>query len=201
MNAKILKVAITGSLASGKSSLLEAFRKMGAYTVSADQIGHRLLDQPFIKQSITQKFGPSVLTHRDQLASRVFNDPVALKELESILHPAIRQELHREYALAQSQHAPLFVAEVPLLFEAGWESDFDRTISVCAPLETRQTRSSLTPEMFRLRESRQFLEKDKTERADFCLVNQGSKEELARQGQALFNKLLSLKGPSHHAAG
>lgn len=187
----MLKVALTGNIASGKSFLLKLFQDMGAYTVNADQIGHRLLDQPFIKKSITQTFGSSVLTQdcidRSKLAKLVFNDPPAIDTLERLLHPLILKEIESEAMKASAQDYPFFIAEVPLLFEKGWERFFDKTVVVMSPSDLCKKRSKLSSKDFELRQQRFMPDSIKKAKADFCLHNEGSLEELRQQGEALFN--------------
>ena len=133
-----MAIAVTGPLASGKSTFVKALGDLGAETVSADEIVHDLLagDEETI-EAVTQRFGEGVRgdeggIERKALGREVFGDAEALQDLEGILHPRVREEAKRRVAVSK---ADLFVAEIPLLFEGGGEDRYDLTVALVTPDE------------------------------------------------------------------
>ncbi|MCP5469600.1 MAG: dephospho-CoA kinase [Chlamydiales bacterium] len=182
---KFGKSAVTGATAAGKSAVCTLLAEMGATVVSADQIAHQLLNPTTeIGKRVIALLGPEVLEdkkiNRDAVAAKVFHDQNLLNELEKILHPHILEEIDKAY---QQSKSTFFVAEVPLLFECGWEKYFDTTILVIADQEERQKR--FMKKAFLEREARLLPEQVKKEKADYVIENRGSLEELKKQVQNL----------------
>ena len=174
--ARPVAVAITGGIGAGKSEALEAFARHGAATISSDEIVHRLLrEDDEVRHAIVERLGEDVLTDgaidRRKVAARVFPHRESLDWLERLLHPRVV----REYLdWRDRQTAPLTVTEVPLLFEAGGETRFDKVVVITAPARLREGRSPQVDE----RERRLLPEGEKVRRADFAYENTGSLEEL-----------------------
>lgn len=135
------KLAVTGGLASGKSSVCRILKRCGAYVVSADEIVHQLLshDQTIIQQVISALGSDIVKDHqidRGIVAKKVFSHPKKLKTLESILHPAVFREIENLYERIKHEKShDLFVAEIPLLYESDAEKFYDAVIVVHATPE------------------------------------------------------------------
>ena len=175
-------VAITGGIGSGKSEALKAFARHGAATVSSDEIVHHLLRQPDVKEKVVARVGNGVVgpdgeIDRAALGTAVFNDREALAFLEELLHPLVSAEyLKWRDDLARLPDPPrVCVTEVPLLYEVGGESRFDKVVVISAPTKLRRARSQLTVDE---RDSRFLPEKEKVARADFAFSNIGSLEDL-----------------------
>ena len=175
-------VAITGGIGSGKSAALKAFARHGAATVSSDEIVHHLLRQPDVKEKVVARVGNGVVgpdgeIDRAALGTAVFNDREALAFLEELLHPLVSAEyLKWRDDLARLPDPPrVCVTEVPLLYEVGGESRFDKVVVISAPTKLRRARSQLTVDE---RDSRFLPEKEKVARADFAFSNIGSLEDL-----------------------
>ena len=175
-------VAITGGSGSGKSEALKAFARHGAATVSSDEIVHHLLRQPDVKEKVVARVGNGVVgpdgeIDRAALGTAVFNDREALAFLEELLHPLVSAEyLKWRDDLARLPDPPrVCVTEVPLLYEVGGESRFDKVVVISAPTKLRRARSQLTVDE---RDSRFLPEKEKVARADFAFSNIGSLEDL-----------------------
>jgi dephospho-CoA kinase len=178
-----LAVAITGGIGAGKSTMLASFRRHGAATVSSDEIVHHLLrTDPEVRAALVERLGeeilgPDELPDRERIALRVFKDRDALDFLEQLLHPLVS----REYLVWRGQLAELpdpprvCVTEVPLLYEVGAETRFDKVVVVTAPAKLREARRGGTPDD---RESRLLPDREKAKRADFVYVNTGTPEEL-----------------------
>ena len=141
-----LSVAITGNIASGKSTVLRAWEREGVPVISADRLS-RLVVEPGSDglREVVCAFGDGVLTpdgqlDRDRLRDRIFRDDDARRRLESILHPPIRR-LRAQWLRAQRRRGEeLVAAEIPLLFETGYDAGADVTIVVHAPVEVRLDR-------------------------------------------------------------
>jgi dephospho-CoA kinase len=175
-------VAITGGIGSGKSEALKAFARHGAATVSSDEIVHHLLRRDEVKREVVARVGNGVLApdgeiDRAALATTVFNDRGALARLEELLHPLVAAEyLQWREDLAGLPNAPgVCVTEVPLLYEVGGETRFDKVVVITAPTKLRRARSEVATDE---RESRLLPEREKVGRADFAFTNTGTLEEL-----------------------
>jgi dephospho-CoA kinase len=175
-------VAITGGIGAGKSEALAAFRRHGAATVSSDEIVHHLLRRDDVKRQIVERLGNGVVApdgelDRGAIGSAVFNDRDALLWLEALLHPLVSAEyLQWREQLAQLPNAPaVTVTEVPLLYESGGETRFDKVVVITAPTKLRRARSDVAVAE---REARLLPDADKVKRADYSYKNTGSIEEL-----------------------
>jgi dephospho-CoA kinase len=177
-----IAVAITGGIGAGKSEALRAFARHGAATVSSDEIVHHLLLRPEVRDAVVGRMGNGIVAphgeiDRGALATVVFNDRDALAWLEQILHPLVSAEyLTWRDRLAALDHPPkVCVTEVPLLYEVGGESRFDKVVVITAPAKLRRARSQVATED---REARLVDDREKVARADYSFRNTGSLEEL-----------------------
>lgn len=193
------KIAVTGSLSSGKSTVCKLLGQLGAYVVNADEIVHRLLtSETPVGQEVILLFGTDILTDgqpdRSKIAKKAFNNPKLLKALENLIHPIVRHEIEKEYLQCRNRF-PLFVAEIPLLFETGAEIDYWATVAVIAEADTCKERTgraniSATKD-FDLRSSRQLSAKEKASRANYVIDNNCSLEQLKVSVEELYTLLLS----------
>ena len=134
------KIAITGGIGSGKSTVSEIIRKMGYVVVSADKVySELLLNEDFVKEicelmniSPIEKDG-RITIDRKALSALVFSDKTQLSRLNDFTHPRIMDEIFRRSEGVES----LFFAEVPLLFERGYETEFDNVFVVRRQLDLR----------------------------------------------------------------
>lgn len=195
----VRKVAVTGGLASGKSTVCRLFRECGAHTVSADEIVHQLLTPSTdLGKQVVALLGSEIVSgnriDRQKIAEKVFTNPALLRALESLTHPAVKEEINRQYELVK-QKAPLFVAEVPLLFEVGADAGFDATIAVASDeshcLE-RAAKAGLGIQQFKQRMARQLPMAEKQQRADYVLTNNSDLEQLKKAVEKLFHQLTTL---------
>jgi dephospho-CoA kinase len=178
-----IAVAITGGIGAGKSEALVAFRKAGAATVSSDEIVHHLLrTDPDVKQEIVRELGEGVLdddgaVNRKRVGAIVFGDRAKLDFLEKLLHPLVSAEYLRwREQLAGLPNPPeVAVTEVPLLYETGGDTRFDKVVVITAPAKLREQRRRVTRDE---RHMRLLPDKEKVKRADFAYVNTGTLEEL-----------------------
>jgi len=176
-------VAITGGIGAGKSEALRAFARHGAATVSSDEIVHHLLVRDDVRDRVASRLGGGVVDpgtgklDRQAIATVVFNDRDALEWLEELLHPLVSAEYlrWRDQLAALPDAPPVCVTEVPLLYEAGADSRFDKVVLVTAPRKLRDMR---TEGRSLGREERFIPDAEKRKRADYVFVNTGSLEEL-----------------------
>jgi dephospho-CoA kinase len=192
-------IAVTGPLASGKSTFVELLDELGAETVSADDMVHHLLakDDETITR-VTERFGEEVRGEkgiaRKALRQVVFGDAEALSDLEEILHPRVREETDRR---ALESGSRLFVAEIPLLFEGGGEERFDLTVAVTSPKERRRAwaeERGMEEQQRRAIEDRQFSQEEKARRADAVVENDGDLDRLREQARILVDWVLRERG-------
>jgi dephospho-CoA kinase len=176
-------VAITGSIGAGKSAALASFRAHGAATVSSDEIVHHLLaSDEDVKNALVQRLGAGILGEdgrpdRAKIARTVFRDAEKLVFLEGLLHPLVSREYLRwRDALGKLPTPPkVCVTEVPLLYEVGGESRFDKVVLVTAPKKLREARGRVLTDD---RESRLTPDREKAKKADFVYVNTGTFDDL-----------------------
>ncbi|HWG57215.1 MAG TPA: dephospho-CoA kinase [Gaiellaceae bacterium] len=178
-----ISVAITGGIGAGKSEALAAFAECGAATVSSDEIVHHLLrhDQE-VRAALVAELGEGILgddghIDRGRVADIVFRDRSKLDFLEALLHPRVAAEYLRwREQLAELPNPPrVCVTEVPLLYESGGESRFDKVVVITAPAKLREQRRRVRRDD---REERLLPDKEKVKRADYAYVNTGTLEEL-----------------------
>ncbi len=178
-----IALAITGGIGAGKSTALASFRKHGAATVSSDEIVHHLLrTDADVKRALVERLGEEVLDEngvpdRERIAHKVFNDRDALDWLEKLLHPLVSREYldWREQLAALPVPPAVCATEVPLLYEVGGESRFDKVVVITAPRQLREARRGGRKDD---RESRLLPDREKAKRGDFTYVNTGTPEEL-----------------------
>jgi len=178
-----LAVAITGGIGAGKSEALAAFARHGAAVVSSDEIVHHLIrSNPDVKAAMVERLGEGILDEngaidRSRVAERVFADREALAWLEALLHPLVSAEYlrWRDQLAELPNPPPVAVTEVPLLYEVGGETRFDKVVVITAPEQLREARANVS---LKGRSDRLLPDREKVERADFSYVNTGSLDEL-----------------------
>lgn len=132
-----IKIAVTGGIGSGKSTVAELLRSKGLSVFSCDEIYHKLIKQKDYLAAIEARFPNTIKDGKllkEKLSQIVFTDKDALEALNSITHPLIIKELEKEMEEVQ---APFVFAEVPLLFEGKFDSRFDRILVVLREKHSR----------------------------------------------------------------
>lgn len=194
------KVAVTGGLSCGKSTVCRFLKELGAYVVSSDDIVHHLLSSgTSFGQEVIKLLGMDILINQEidraRVAQKVFQNDRLLKALENILHPAVYDEINNEFQkqMLKTPQPPLFIAEVPLLFESHGETHFDKIAVVISDSQLCQERFArnkrFQPEEYLVRSKKQLPLSEKMERADFVVFNNGTLDELLLQTRELFKKL------------
>jgi dephospho-CoA kinase len=199
---KLRKVAVTGGLSCGKSSVCCFLKEFGAYVISSDSIVHQLLaSDTTLGQEIVHLLGPDIFVNqridRSRIAQIVFERPDLLRALEALIHPAVYRELDREYHKQQnlSQSPSLFVSEIPLLFETGGEKGYDTTVVVMADPEICRQRfekaTGYNQREFNKRMAQQLPLRDKALKADYIIMNHGTLSDLKHATEELYQELVT----------
>jgi dephospho-CoA kinase len=188
-------VGLTGAIAAGKSEALSAFGRLGAATLSTDQLAHELLDHPDTRARLSARWGERALVggrvDRERVGEIVFGNPEELAWLESVLHPLVGLRV-AAWRSELAPDTPLAVVEVPLLYEAGLEAAFDATICVVAEDGTRARRArERGTELLEGRSGRQLSQEEKAARATYVLRNDGSLADLEREAARLMEHLVA----------
>jgi len=195
----MIKVALTGNIASGKSTVARIWSDAGIPVIRADDLARDAVAPGSHGLSrVVEEFGEDVLNEdgtldRISLRTRVFRSPEERTRLEQILHPLIGSLRDAWVARQNDQETAMVVAEIPLLYEAGLEKDYDLVVLVVSPRKER---------LRRLTEERGFDEEEasrmmaaqipadeKLSRADYVLDNGGTREDLELRSLALLDLL------------
>ena len=196
----MLKVALTGGIATGKSYVLGRFRALGVPAIDADALAHEALAPGTAAAAlVAERFGAGVLgadktIDRRKLAVVVFGDHAALRDLEAILHPGIIAAIDAWFeARSAEAHVPWALADIPLLYEVGLDPNFDRVIvTICEPAEQLRRvmeRDQLPEADARARLACQIPAAEKARRADFTIRTDGSFADTDRQVEAIYRDL------------
>ena len=171
----MIRIALTGSIGMGKSTVAKMFEAAGVSVFDADAVVRALQGTGgALIEKIGEVFPGCVRSgtlDRDCLAAIVLADRRKLAALEAIVHPAVRQA--REDFIAAHADARVLVFEIPLLFETGGEGEFDKVVVVSAPKDVQRARVLRRPGMTEAKLdsilTRQLPDKEKRERADFIV--------------------------------
>ena len=190
------KVALTGNIGCGKSTVAGIFRELGAYTVDADELirsfyrkGHPVYEQ------VLEEFGEGILTQegdidRKKLADVVFNDREKLRRLEEITHTALYGEL--EELFKRLPPSAVVVVEASLLIEKGTYRNYDKTVVVYAPYEVCRERAlgkGFSEEDFERRWRNQMDIEEKVKYADYVVDNSDGLEKTRRQVEEIYRDI------------
>ncbi len=196
----ILRVGLTGGLASGKSTVAARLLEHGIPVLDADVIVHDLYRAGGSgARAVAEAFGPDFLAadgsvDRAKLSAQVFHDPDSLARLNALIHPLVHDEQARWFAELEAKGEALGVVEATLLVETGGRQRFDVLVTVSAPAEVRLQRAirrspDTNPNEFLRRISAQFPDAAREEVADVVLRSQGPKEDLLKKVDELAARL------------
>ena len=193
-----LLVALTGGIASGKSTVAQIFENLGALVIDSDQIAREVVLPGSIGAAqLRESFGDEIFTDqvldRAKLASIVFNDQQKREQLESILHPLIQKRSTELFDAATG----VVIYQIPLLVESGNNYDFDSVITVEADVNTRIQRlreyRSMSESEARSRIAAQADRASREQRADFIIDSDCSFSELDQQVAKIWGDLMEMK--------
>lgn len=174
----MLKVGLTGSIGSGKSTIAGVFRVLGIPVYVSDDEAKKILDRPDIVDLVVNKFGkdvtgPDGLINRKSLATEVFTDGEKLRWLNSVIHPRVRE--HFSIWIENQSNVPYILQEAAIIYESGFSTFFDKIIVVAAPVEERISRvikrDTMTRQEVLDRLNKQWPEEKKLEQADYVIFN------------------------------
>lgn len=184
-------IGLTGGIASGKSTVSQYLRELGAPVIDADAIVHEL-QQPGtpVTAAIAREFGPGVIRpdgslDRAALGAIIFADAARRKALEAIVHPAVRERMWSEVERYRAEGRPAVILDVPLLIESKIHRTVDRVWVVYIDrelqIERLIDRDGLTPEQAGQRISAQMSLDEKRQYADLIIDNRGTREQTRSQ--------------------
>jgi dephospho-CoA kinase len=196
----VLRVALTGGIATGKSYCLTRFAELGVPTIDADVLAHRAVapGTPGF-DAVVARFGSSVVhphgeIDRTRLGQIVFGDERARRDLEAITHPIVYKAIAEWFAAVEGTgHARLAIADIPLLYETGRDRDFDRVVVAACPPAVQaarlMTRNRLSEADARLRIASQMPIEEKMRRADYVIDTSGTPADTDVRVRDVWNAL------------
>ncbi len=203
----MLKVGLTGGIASGKSTVGLMFAELGCHLIDSDKITHRLFEPgEAVHSAVVQAFGPRVLApdgriDRKVLAELVFNDPRARSTLNSLVHPAVihrQQEWLKEVETKDPQG--IAIVDAALMIEVGTYKNYEKVIVVTCTPEIQKARlrerSGLSEEEIEARIRSQMSMEEKVKYADYVIDNSGERSETRRQVQEVYRQLDQARWPT-----
>jgi len=188
-------IGITGNIGCGKTTVAKMFEAAGAKLISADEVGHLLLQEEKVKKRLTGIFGSSILgkggrIKRKNLREIAFRDKKNIAQLDSLLHPLILKEVKKSI---QAHDGGIIVLEAALLLEAGWECLVDKILVVTSSRQTQLKRikkgTDFTPREIKGVIGAQLPQTDKIRHADFIIRNEGGEEETREQVMKVWEAL------------
>ena len=196
----MIKLAITGNIASGKSLIESLLREEGIIVIDTDRIVHELLSQDKeIIERVNNLFEIDVKDNegkidRKKVGNVVFKDKNKLEQLEKILHPEVKNVVDKFFK--ENQDKKIVAVSVPQLYETGWEVYFDYVLLVIADDEIRLTRlikrDNFTEEAAKNRLSAQISQAEKAKKADFLINNSGEIENTVLQLKNVLDRLIKM---------
>jgi dephospho-CoA kinase len=195
----VRRVALTGGIATGKSHVRRQFEQAGVPTIDADVLAREAVapGSPGLG-AVVDRFGAGILDatgalNRRALASRVFNDPIARRDLERIVHPAVQRATDDWFAALDPAEHTMALADIPLLYETGRDRDFDAVIVTACDPETQirriVERDSLTEIEARQRVSSQLPIEEKVRRADHVVRTDGTYDDTNAQVRKVYEAI------------
>jgi len=193
------RIGLTGGIATGKSHVRAEFERLGVPTVDADVLARTVVGpQTPALAAIVRRFGPDMLDahgglDRRKLAAVIFADAAARRDLELIVHPAVKAATDSWFAAQEAAGARIALADIPLLFETGREGDFDAVVTTACEPETQirrvMARDSLSEGEARQRIAAQLPTAEKIRRADYVIRTDGPLAETNQQVRQILAQL------------
>jgi len=191
----MLKIGLTGNIGSGKSLVAQIFSTIGIPIFDADQQAKTVLNEPLILKKVLNVFGNSIFTNdsidREKLASLVFNNPYLLKQLNDIIHPAVRSKFEEWYK--NHLDKAFIIYEAAILFESGYYKNLDLMITVFSSPQLRIqrviNRDKISRKLVQERMQNQWTDIRKNELANFVINN--NSELLIPQVEEIYSKLVN----------
>ena len=191
-----MKVGLTGGIGAGKSTVADLFSQKGAVVIRSDELARQVIEpQTPGFQQVIDRFGKDLLNaegyiDRAKLAQIVFKDDAALKDLENIIHPLVRNKTNQ--IIDQHTSETIIINEIPLLLEKKMESLFDFLVIVISSEKNRLERLAhrgLTAEQATARMAKQVSDEQRKAAADFLIVNDGNLDQLEADVEKIWQTL------------
>jgi len=191
------RIAITGGVAEGKTTVLRIFESLGALVISSDSIAATLLlPGTEVWEQLVKEFGQAILgangtLARERLATLIFGDPAARRRLNRIMHPAVVHALHAQLDACEPSATPVFI-EVPLLVEVALQDFFDAIVVVQATPALQRRRlleRGVLPQQARQILQAQLPTRCKTAFADWVIRTHCSLEQVEAQARRIWRTL------------
>jgi dephospho-CoA kinase len=186
-------IGLTGGIGAGKSTALQALERLGAVCLSTDRVVHELYESAEIRNAVADRFGPGVISDgRPALARVAFASEDGRSWLEQLLWPRVGERVaaFRREAEEADPVPRAAVVEIPLLFESGSDHGFDATIAVIADEAIRARRAAgRGHEAVSERAARQLSQQEKSQRATYTVINDGTESELQDRLSAILDML------------
>ena len=188
-------VGLTGGIGSGKTTIAKHINSLGIPVYIADDAAKKILLLPEILNALKLVFGDTVfedgILNKDKLSKIVFNNPEMLKQLNQIVHPAVKIDFDNWLTLNKNQ--PLVVKEAAILFECGGYKDCDVTITIVAPINERiqrvMARENTNSEAVLSRMNNQWTDEMRMEKSDYVIENKELIKACAQTEKILKNIL------------
>lgn len=190
-------IGLTGGIGSGKTTVANYFAALGVPVYIADEAAKKITNAPEILKQIKAIFGLSVfdnnILNRKKLSLIVFNDAFKLKQLNAIIHPAVKKDF--DLWIAKHADCKIIIKESAILFETGGHKLCDHVVLVIAPLATRiervMSRDNLAYNEVMIRINNQWTDKQRIELSDF-IINNDILENTLKETKLIFDKLIAL---------
>ncbi len=217
-------LGLIGGIGAGKSLVAALLADRGAAVIDADAVGHDVLKERAVRDQVVARFGAAIVARpgaagegseissealgpppidRRALGAIVFADPVALRDLEGLVHPPMRRAFERAIGRAvREDRVPAVVLDAAVLLEKGWDALCDRVVYVDAPRDQRLARLAAqrgwTEAMLSAREEAQWPAEKKKRRADLIVINDGGPDALEAAVDGLWRTIVTAPAlPGH----
>lgn len=193
----MLKIALTGGIASGKTLASKTLESLGAYVIDADMVSREIASEKAWKERVKQAFGERFFDSNDELDRRklreyVFSEPERVKLLNSISHPLIRNRI--EQKLDALKHLPVVFVVIPVLIESGMTDMFDRVWTIASNPATRIKRlirrDNITEEQAYNMLKSQVSEEERAKIASVIIHNDGDEKEFVERVKSHYRNLM-----------
>lgn len=201
----MLSIGLTGGFGMGKSTVLRLFGRLGAETVDSDEIVHNILQktatikkiESLLGESVLKKKGKAISLDKKRVSDIIFNEPEKRVSIEKIIHPKVMREIKSLMKEKLRKNPSLtIIFEIPLLFEAGYEKDFDKVVVVFCKRDVaikRLLKKGFTREDALRRMLAQMPILRKKASADFVIDNNDGIKKTEDQVKRFLNEMLRVQ--------
>lgn len=186
-------VGITGSIASGKTFVINFLAEQGYPSFNCDNFVASLYQTPEFLKHLAETFPEFASGEKHEIAKEIFGSPERLKRLEQLVHPYVYEAIKRFIDDGKESGEKVVVVEIPLLFEAGFQLMCDYVVAVHCDEATRKHRAlefrGMTEDIFNKISSQQLSSEEKVHRSDFVLYSNKTEEDLKKQIKGVMSQI------------